>query len=222
MALCLHPELKLGELFVGWPPRHRAGHDASTCSSFSSRTPMGNSDELPLRRLRRIRTLMHAPGRERREPLQAQRRPPLRPRRAALRPLPRQRPAIFLRLFRPSGRQPRGGAAGQETAYRGQAAGRSGATACSISAPAGAAWGSISAQVAGAGYVSGASRSRRSSSRLSRKRAATAGLPGSGAVRARGLSRHDRHLRPHRVGRHVRACGPALLRRLFPGLPRAS
>ena len=94
-----------------------------------------------------------APQRERREPLQAQRRPPLRSRRAALRPLPRQRPAIFLRVFRPSGCHARRGAAGQETAHRGQADGRSGPAACSISAPAGAAWGFISAQVAGAGYV---------------------------------------------------------------------
>ena len=34
-------------------------------------------------------------------------------------------------------------------------------------------------------------------------------------VRARGLSRARRHLRPHRFGRHVRACGRALLSRVF-------
>ena len=48
----------------------------------------------------------------------------LRSRPSALRPVPRRRPAIFLRLFRASRPDAGGGAARQEAAYRRQAAGR--------------------------------------------------------------------------------------------------
>ena len=221
MALCLHPELKLGELFVDGRLVIEQGTIFDLLQLLLQDT-QGDLDELPLRRLRKIRHWMMRRSENDAAKAEAQRRPPLRSRRPPLRPLPRQRPAIFLRLFRPSGCQPRRGAAGQEAAHRGQAAGRAGPAACSISAPAGAAWGFISAQVGGRRLCAAASRSSEEQLEVSRRRAARSGPARPGPFRARGLPRHHRHLRPHRLGRHVRACGPALLRRLFLGLPQAS
>ena len=213
LALCLHPELKLGELFVDG----RLVVERGTIFELLQLILQETQGELGRTAAPAFAQDPHpdaAPQREQREPLQAKRRPPLRSRRAALRPLPRQRPAIFLRLFRPSGCQPRRGAAGQETAYRGQAAGRSGPAASSTSAPAGAASGSISVQVAGLAMC-GASPCRRSSS------GHRASAPRRPACQERVRFELEDYrdttgtLRPDRLGRHVRACGRDLLRHLF-------
>ena len=50
---------------------------------------------------------------------------------------------------------------------------------------------------------------------IARERAAAMGLGCGGALRARGLQARHRHIRSHRVGRHVRACRRQPLRCLF-------
>ena len=55
---------------------------------------------------------------------------------------------------------------------------------------------------------------------VSNARAAEKNLARSAQVSARGLSRRSRPVRPHRVGRHVRACRRRLLRDLFQALRR--
>ncbi len=57
---------------------------------------------------------------------------------------------------------------------------------------------------------------------VSNARAAEKNLTRSARFPARGLSRHSRPVRPHRVGRHVRTCRRRLLRDLFQALRRTS
>ena len=107
--------------------------------------------------------------------------------------------------FPPGRRDAGGGAGGQEAPHRRQAAASTGpACACSTSAAAGAAWRSRW-RATTAPRVTGITL-RPSSSTEARARAAAAGLAGPGAVRADGLPRVTRTLRPDRLGRHVRAC----------------
>ena len=91
----------------------------------------------------RFRRLAHPPDRpvQPGPPRPPQRRPPLRPERAALQPVPRPRPAIFLRLFSPAAtrpwrrrRPPRSATSPPSCCSTGPA------WRCSISAAAGAAW----------------------------------------------------------------------------------
>ena len=87
-------------------------------------------------------------------------------------------------------------------------------SACSTSAAAGAGLRSISPSFAA--RASPASRCRRSSSRVARVRAGEKGLSGANRVPPAGLPRRAGEIRPHRLGRHVRACRRRLLRRLLP------
>ena len=138
----------------------------------------------------------------------AQRGAPLRHRRRHLRPLPRSRPAVFLRLLH-RGRRPRGGAARQEAPPRGQARHR--------------------ARAARARHRLGLGRARalsrqgrplRRHRRDAQQRAAQGlprargqgGLEPRGAFRVQGLPQGRGPLRPHRLGRHVRARGRQPLR----------
>ena len=57
---------------------------------------------------------------------------------------------------------------------------------------------------------------------VSNARAAEKESGAVGEILPRGLSRHSRPVRPHRVGRHVRTCRRRLLRDLFQALRRAS
>ena len=57
---------------------------------------------------------------------------------------------------------------------------------------------------------------------VSNARAAEKNLTRSAKFLLRGLSRHSRPVRPHRVGRHVRACRRRFLRDLFQALRRTS
>ena len=71
----------------------------------------------------------------------AQRRAPLRPERPALCPLPRPRPAVFLRLFPDRAGDAGGGAGGEEAPHRGASCCSTGrGWRCWTSAAAGAAW----------------------------------------------------------------------------------
>ena len=58
--------------------------------------------------------------------------------------------------------------------------------------------------------------------RVANARAAEKGLADRGRVPPAGLSRRCGTLRPHRLGRHVRACRRRLLRRVFPQVRRAA
>ena len=95
-------------------------------------------------------------------------------------------------------------AARQDAPHRGQAGAGAGPDACSTSAAAGAGSASSSPSIATSRWS--ASRCPRSSTSWRPERASGSGRRQAGHVQAAGLSARDRHLRPHRVGRHVRAC----------------
>ena len=94
--------------------------------------------------------------------------------RRALRPLPRRRPAIQLRLLHRPRQQPRAGAGRQEGAYRRQARARSPASACSTSAAAGAGWRSICTRSPAS--TCSASPCRSEQLKVARERAEAAGV----------------------------------------------
>ena len=137
---------------------------------------------------------------------QAERGAPLRSRRRPLRALPRRRPPIFLRLFRDAGAEPRGRAAREEAAHRREAAAR--------------------ARPACARHRLRLGRPRALSRRSGRRprhrhhalgeaardrpaaRAEEQGLDERVAFRLEDYRRIEGHVRPHRLGRHVRACRP--------------
>ena len=125
------------------------------------------------------------------------------------------RPAVLLRLFRARRHEPGRGAGGQEAAHRRQARAR--ATARSV-LDIGCGWGGHGPDPGGRRRRQ---RRRRSPSRRSRSPPPVS-APRRRASRDRvrfSLTDYrdvDRALRPHRLGRHVRACRPAQL----PGLLR--
>ena len=93
-------------------------------------------------------------------------------------------------------------------------------SACSTSAAAGAGLRSISPN--SAARTSPASRCR-SEQLASAQAARRRKEPGRrGRIPHAGLSRHRRNVRPHRLGRHVRARRPRLLRRVLPQMRRAA
>ena len=142
----------------------------------------------------------------------AQRRAPLRPQRPALRPLPRPRPAVFLRLLQDRRRAAGAGPARQEAPHRRQAAAAARPEACSTSARAGAAWACSSPAVR-------RRRDRRHALQGAARRFQPARAGGRRgrpcALQAARLSPGSRPLRPHRLGRHVRACRRRALRRVL-------
>ena len=138
-------------------------------------------------------------------PRAAQRRASLRPERAALQPVPRSRPAIFLRLLPARRRDAGRGAGRQEAAYRRQA----------VPGPAGPDGAGHRLRLGRPGADPGA-RSRRAGHRHHAVDRAAATRRARGP-RPRGWRTAssfelldyravDRHVRPHRLGRHVRAC----------------
>ena len=142
----------------------------------------------------------------------AQRRPSLRPQRPALRLLPRPRPAVFLRLLQDRRRAAGAGPARQEAAHRRQAA--------------------AAARPEGARHRLGLGRhgpvpqpavrrrrDRRHPLQGTARRLEPARPRGRRgrprALQAARLSPGARPLRPHRLGRHVRACRRRPLRRVL-------
>ena len=101
----------------------------------------------------------------------------------------------------------------QEAPHRSQAASRpAGSEACSISARG---WGGLALDLArdcGANVL-GVTLSEEQLA-IARERAREGRAGRALQIRTDRLSRARRHVRPHRLGRHVRACGRALLRRL--------
>ena len=139
----------------------------------------------------------------------AQRGPPLRPVLRALRPLPGCGHAVLLRLFRLAGRHAGAGPGGQEGPYRRQAEPAPERAAARHRLRLGRARPHPGAHGAGPG---GAGRDAQPGAACG-GRAAGPGARGLGAggVPAARLPRRARAVRPHRVGGHVRACGPATL-----------
>ena len=150
-----------------------------------------------------------------------QRRAPLRPRQASLRAVPRCRPAIQLRLFRAS----------RAVARRRAARARSATSRRSC-------WSSRPARVLDIGCGLGrpcalsrrdvrragrpASRSREEQLALARNRADEKGSPARSSSGCRTIATSREHVRPHRVGRHVRACRRQPLRHLLRQVRRAA
>ena len=147
---------------------------------------------------------------------QAQRRAPLRHRRRPLRALPRPRPAIFLRLFRTRGHDAGGGAAAKKRHIAAKLAIEPGQKRARHRLGLGRARRSISPRPAtsrctGVTLSSEQHRGRRASARAR-------GLSnGTSHFELRDYRELDGQLRPHRLGRHVRACR----RRPLPRLLRA-
>ena len=110
----------------------------------------------------------------------------------------------------------RGGAGRQEAPHRRQAAARARASGCSTSAAAGA--GSACTLPRDAGVdVTGITLSDRAAQVSNARRAAAPASPSGSSFELRRLPRTRRgRYRPHRLGRHVRACRRRPLRRLFP------
>ena len=118
--------------------------------------------------------------------------------------------AYFSEAQRNAGRR----ANGQEAPYRGQAS-SSTARICSV-LDIGSGWGGLALDLArdcGA-KVLGVTLSEEQFA-MAKDRAAARGSRRTLQIRAQGLSRAHRHIRPHRFRRHVRACGRAVITRAF-------
>ncbi len=156
-----------------------------------------------------------APSAQRPRAREGEHRPPLRSRRADLRPVPRRGQAVFLRLFRASGPGAGGRPDGEEAPYRRQAAASTRASPCSTSAAASAAWRSIS--------PASPERARRPASRCPEEQVAVAQAARAASNFAERLDFRLQDyrdvtgdVRPHRLGRHVRARRRRAIRRIFP------
>ena len=138
-----------------------------------------------------------------------ERRASLRSRQRLLQAVPRRGHAVFMRLFPRRRRHARAGAAEQASADRRQAPSEAGPARSSISAAAGA----ISRSICGAWrtWTSPASRCQRSSMRSPMRRRGVPDLSDRVRFELRDYRNVDRTLRPHRLGRHVRACRRAVI-----------
>ena len=204
-GVLLDPELRLGEAYMDGTMRIEQGSIADFLelvlgAGTAACRRAGRACNGWLRYLYRRLAQFNPPVRA-----HAQRRASLRSRRPALFAVPRRRPAILLRLFRATRPVARRRAAREEAAHRREAPDRSRASACSTSAPAGAGSGSISRRSAGA-HVTGVTLSRRAarSSRTSARDETD--LDGAVEFRLQDYRDVAGAIRPHRLGRHVRAC----------------
>ncbi len=218
-GVIIDPEVRLGEAYMDGTlqrggrhhrrfPRAGAGPDAGRHAAGLGAAAMAAALSLP-----------QVPAAQPAHPRAAQRRASLRSRRKTLFAVPRRRPAIFLRLFRSARPVARRRAACEEApscrqapaprrpprARHRQRLGRACALHGRVLPRAGHRHHAVARAVPARDRARGRKEPRQ------RGRIPPAGLP-----------RRAGKIRPHRLGRHVRACRRRLLRRLLPPLRRAS
>ena len=195
------------------PRRRRAGLDAHRLPEHRQRRHRRHLDEGDRRAAAR---LPPPPADQHGGALAPQRAAPLRPVGRPLPALPRRGHAVFLRLFRAAGHDARRGAARQEAPHRRQAQAEGRPDGARHRLGLGRAR-PLSRPVPSRS-TSWASPCRPSSMAVATDRAHAAGPGKPRPFRAQGLPRPQRALRPHRLGRHVRACRrqslPHLLRQV--------